>query len=337
MCTLPVCGDSFVQPGAGETCDDGNLSNSDACLATCKIAACHDTFLHVGVEQCDDGNMIDTDACVLECLDAKCGDGLVHAGVEQCDDGNTVATDACTDSCKPATCGDGIVWAGQEQCDDANANDNDACTNACTVGLCANGTQNAGELGVDCGGPCPKQCLVINEVDYDQPGTDNAEFVEIFNVSSGPVSLAGHWLVPVNGNGNAPYSAVDLGASFPSLAAGQYLVVIWGNVTVPAGQLKLVANMMSVILQNGSPDGVALVHVPSKQYIDALSYAGEINGVTFMGVGPFNLVEGTPAVLVDSATNPGSLSRIPNGIDTNQMSVDWKFVNTPTPGAANVP
>jgi hypothetical protein len=33
--------------------------------------------------------------------------------------------------------------------------------------------------------------LVINEVDYDQPGTDGAEFVELLNPTAAPVSLLG--------------------------------------------------------------------------------------------------------------------------------------------------
>jgi Lamin Tail Domain len=33
--------------------------------------------------------------------------------------------------------------------------------------------------------------LVINEIDYDQPGTDTAEFLELRNVSPSPIDLAG--------------------------------------------------------------------------------------------------------------------------------------------------
>jgi cysteine-rich repeat protein len=50
------CGDGAVQ--AGETCDDGNFANADACDVTCLgsgSAACGDGQLDSG-EQCDDGN-----------------------------------------------------------------------------------------------------------------------------------------------------------------------------------------------------------------------------------------------------------------------------------------
>ena len=46
-------------------------------------------------EGCDDGNLVDTDACVAGCKAAKCGDAIVQAGVDECDDGNMVNTDTC--------------------------------------------------------------------------------------------------------------------------------------------------------------------------------------------------------------------------------------------------
>ncbi|HRI08574.1 MAG TPA: DUF4215 domain-containing protein, partial [Nannocystaceae bacterium] len=81
-------------------CDDANMVETDACLATCKSAKCGDGLVQMGVEECDDGNMVDTDACINTCKNAKCGDGKVQMGVEQCDDGNNVDGDGCTAACK---------------------------------------------------------------------------------------------------------------------------------------------------------------------------------------------------------------------------------------------
>ena len=52
----------------------------------------------------------------------------------------------------------------------------------------------------------------------------------------------------------------------------------------------------------------------------------------------YNLVEGTvlPATVVDSNTAAGSLSRIPDGTDTNNAATDWVFTTTLTRGAANI-
>ena len=38
------CGNGVID--AGETCDDGNLSDSDACLSTCVVATCGDDDVH---------------------------------------------------------------------------------------------------------------------------------------------------------------------------------------------------------------------------------------------------------------------------------------------------
>ena len=138
-CKLAKCGDAFVQNGA-EQCDDGNQVNTDPCTNMCKNAACGDSFVQPG-EGCDDGNLINTDACTAMCKPAVCGDAIVQAGVEQCDDGNLVNTDACVAGCKAAKCGDGFVLGGTEQCDDGNAANNDGCSSSCLL-----------EEGAPCGG-----------------------------------------------------------------------------------------------------------------------------------------------------------------------------------------
>src|SRR3954452_15572751 len=67
--------------------------------------------------------------------------------------------------------------------------------------------------------------LVINEVDYDQPSSDAAEFVELKNVSTAAISLDPYSLQFVDGNagGAAVYRTVDL--PHVALAAGEYYVV----------------------------------------------------------------------------------------------------------------
>ena len=78
----------------------------------------------------------------------------------------------------------------------------------------------------------PTPQLVINEVDYDQPGTDTAEFIEIRNNGSFAVSLDGWTLELVNGNGGgaAIYNTVTL--PNVSLPAGGYFVVCANAATV---------------------------------------------------------------------------------------------------------
>jgi len=179
--------------------------------------------------------------------------------------------------------------------------------------------------------------LVINEVDYDEVGTDTAEYVEIFNPSSSPATLAGLQLVLVNGATSTVYDTVDLSPS-GTLAAGQYLVVAGSHVTVPASAMKLDPVWSQDQIQNGAPDGLALIDSVTHTVIDALSYEGSITAATIVDFpATVSLVEGTaldPGV-ADSNTTTLALCRIPNGTDTNNAATDWQACPALTIGTAN--
>lgn len=156
--------------------------------------------------------------------------------------------------------------------------------------------------------------LVINEVDYDQVGADSGGFVELYNAGAADATLDGLTLAFVDGSDGAEYGRRALSGT---LAAGAFLV-------------------LGVELQNGAPDGVALIEEGAARLIDALSYEGEIRAA-LIGGATFDLVEGTPTSAADSNTVTGSLSRIPNGRDTDDAAADWAFSSSPTPGVANAP
>ena len=169
------------------------------------------------------------------------------------------------------------------------------------------------------GGPPPEEGgarLVVNEVDYDQVGTDTGGFVEIANTGDAAAPLEGLALVLVNGGDNAEYARSVLTGT---LDAGAYVVV-------------------QVDPQNGAPDGVALVDTASGELLDALSYEGAITAATIDGR-TYSLVEGTvlPDTTADSNAVEGSLARLPDGKDTNDAATDWAFTQTATPGGPNVP
>jgi large repetitive protein len=121
--------------------------------------------------------------------------------------------------------------------------------------------------------------------------------------------------VLVNGGDGTEYDRVELSGS---LAAGGHLAV-------------------DVDAQNGAPDGVALINTATGTLLDALSYEGEIHAATISGQ-THDLVEGAAlaTATADSNTVAGSLSRLPDGTDTNNAATDWAFTTTATPGAANV-
>jgi hypothetical protein len=182
--------------------------------------------------------------------------------------------------------------------------------------------------------------LVINEVDYDQAATDNAEFVEIYNPTSSPIALTSVALILVNGSNMKEYARYPLGAA-GMLPAGGYLVVSNGMVGAAPGALTLTPSgwPMTDAIQNGAPDGMLLLDTTANTVIDALSYEGSITAAIITGVtGTVNLVEGTPVATSKADINGGtaSLVRAPNGQDTDNADADWELTTTITPGAANV-
>jgi endonuclease I len=162
--------------------------------------------------------------------------------------------------------------------------------------------------------------LVINEVDYDQPSTDTAEFVELYNAGASPVSLAGLTLELHNGSTSTVYDTIDLSGAGATLPAGGYLVIGAASVTssLPQGVLSITPGSFSV--QNGAPDGMLLLD--GSTVLDGLSYEGTMSGVGEGSAG------GT-----DSNVTPGvSLSRSPNGVDTDDNGADFAVASS-TPGA----
>ena len=178
--------------------------------------------------------------------------------------------------------------------------------------------------------------LVINEVDYDQEGIDTLEFIEIYNSGAASINLTNLSLVLVNGSISGEYDRISL-APVSTLAAGEYLVI--GSIdllaTVPTAAKTIAFDEATSNIQNGSPDGLAIIDEVAVTLIDALSYEGEITAAFITGLGTGNRVEGpaTPA----SDPGIGSLIRFPNGIDADDAASDWAYTLSVTPGATNVP
>lgn len=185
----------------------------------------------------------------------------------------------------------------------------------------------------------PAAALVLNEIDYDIVGSpDNLEYIEIKNTSADAQSLADIAIVLVNGSNNTEYARFAL-ASALQLSAGGRLVIGPANLTVDAaGRLFTPSNWGAMdVLQNGAPDGIAIINTATNTVIDALSYEGSMASVQLTGFAArVSLVEGTAlaATVADSNTVAGALCRMPDGMDSNNATTDWKFCNM-TAGAAN--
>ncbi len=172
-----------------------------------------------------------------------------------------------------------------------------------------------------CGGGPGGGALVINEIDYDQPSFDTAEFVEIRNNDAVDVSLSGVTLELVNGTGGGASIYQSVALPGVTLAPGEYYVVCSDAATVINCDLAVLNS-----IQNGGPDAVALTSAGS--ILDTVSYEGDTGA-------PYT--EGSGAGLFDSGSSGNdnkSISRIPDGLDTDVNNVDFSFVCA-TPGAVN--
>jgi len=165
--------------------------------------------------------------------------------------------------------------------------------------------------------------LVINEVDYDQAGTDTAEFIELFNRGSTPLDLSAFRLELINGTGGGAtvYDTIPLAGS--TLAPGGYFVVCANAATV--FHCDLDDGPDTNFIQNGAPDAIGL-RTTGSLLVDALSYEGDAGA-------PYT--EGSGAGLVDDPSIAFyGLSRFPDGLDTNVNNVDFGG-RCITPGFSN--
>jgi hypothetical protein len=178
--------------------------------------------------------------------------------------------------------------------------------------------------------PVPE--LRLNELDYDQPGLDTGEFVEIVNVGSERSRLRHVALVFVNGTTSAEYRRVPLSGRLGPL---RRLVVATSSVSVDGSARVIPLPLSRDNIQNGAPDGVALVDTANDVVLDALAYEGSIDQAAIEGMpGTFSLVSGHPVRESDNNEVAASICRLPDHADGGDDDSDWSGC-APTPGSAN--
>lgn len=167
--------------------------------------------------------------------------------------------------------------------------------------------------------------IVINEMDYDQVSTDNAEFIEIKNIGLDIWPMSDVSVVMYNGStGVADEYRTIMDATWPDLQPGDYFVIC-GNASLTQN-CDHGATPLTNLIQNGPLDAVALVRTSNSDVLDVVSYGGSLEGV----------VEGTGTTAEDTNLNDGvSIGRDPDGNDTNNNDADF-FLMCSTPGAENV-
>lgn len=149
--------------------------------------------------------------------------------------------------------------------------------------------------------PAP-ETPTISEIHYDNAGTDTGEAIEI--EAPAGFDLTGWQLVLYNGNGGAAYHTKTLSGTVP--AAG-----------------VVVASYPTDGIQNGSPDGVALVS-PAGAVAEFLTYEG-----TFTAVGgPADGLTGTDIGVAETSTTPA-------GHSLQKIDGRWREPAANTFGARN--
>jgi hypothetical protein len=188
---------------------------------------------------------------------------------------------------------------------------------------------------------CPSNiALIINEVDADQTGTDNAEFVELYDGGAGNTSLAGYTLVFFNGNGDVSYFAFDLDAW--STNPDGYFTLCGDAANVPSCSVEIGPGTTNLI-QNGA-DAVALYRaddadfpagtpVSATNLIDAIVYdTNDDDDAELLAI----LTPGQPQVNEGGKGDKDNDSnqRCPNGSGDPLVTTTYDQF-PPTPGAEN--
>lgn len=179
---------------------------------------------------------------------------------------------------------------------------------------------------------------MINEVDSDTPGTDAAEFVELYDGGVGNTSLDGLVVVFFNGNGDVSYAAYDLD-TFSTNASGYFVM---GNASLVPQPSIIFGNNF---LQNGA-DAVALyfgdatsfpngTSVTTANLIDAIVYdtddADDAGLLVLLNLGQPQVNENG-----GGDKDNHSIQRCPNG-SGGLRNTDTYTQAAPTPGTENCP
>lgn len=172
--------------------------------------------------------------------------------------------------------------------------------------------------------------VVINEVyggGSNSGATFNADYIELFNNGTTPAELGGYSLQYASATGT--FSSVIVLPSVSIPAGGTFLVQTQPAGTIGAG---LTPNFTSGNAVNLSGTGGNVIFVAGTASIGACPMAGVANVIDRVGYGSGVCFEGTAAAPAPSNTT--SIQRIPNGVDTNVNSADFR-VGAGTPRAVN--
>jgi uncharacterized protein len=148
--------------------------------------------------------------------------------------------------------------------------------------------------------PADDSTIFVNELHYDNDGTDAGEFVEV----AGPAGtdLSAWRLVLYNGANGSPYDTRQLSGTVPDQQGG------YGTMAF---------DYPTNGIQNGAPDGIALVH--DGAVVQFLSYEGTLSAAS----GPANGLTSTDIDVAQGSSTPVGSSLELRGTGTTYGEFGW--------------
>jgi hypothetical protein len=157
----------------------------------------------------------------------------------------------------------------------------------------------------------PEVYVFINEIHYDNIGTDVGKAIEVAGTAG--TDLTGWSLVLYNGTTGAVYTTLPLSGIIPNQQSGV------GTISFPVP-----------VLQLGSPDGMALVD-PANAVIQFLSYEGSFTAID----GPAAWMDSVDIGVSESPPPPVGYSLQLTGIGNAYADFSWSPPAPATFGAVN--
>jgi|GEM_PF-4805499 len=161
--------------------------------------------------------------------------------------------------------------------------------------------------------------VLINEFDYDQPGTDMQEFIELVSTTSESLDLSSYSLSLINGDTGVEYKTVSLAGK--SILPGEFFVICDSPV-VPHCTFDALSD--SNAIQNGPADAILLLL--NDVVVDAVCYGG--------GVVLPQCSYGTASTFDSSSIGGISMARYPSGYFSGVVATDFSLLCS-SPGVAN--
>jgi Cys-rich repeat protein len=300
-CEVNTTSDRNHCGGCGNACSTNNMAT-----VSCANSVCNGTCNN-GYADCD-MNLLGN-GCEVDTLTDKANCG----GCGKVCSGNHITSPICTGGLCTGACDTGYG--------DCNG---DKLSDGCETAL--NTVQNCGACGNACGagsmcvgGACTTCSVKVNEVMTGTTASGSEEFVEIYNPCTTSIDMTG-WHFDYRPASNLT-ETVYYTFTGP-LAVGAYFVIGGANFT-GTPDYRLTAGFGF-----SSTGGAVGIRDNNGVLIDSVAYQ------TLTAINTFT--EGSPAPNPPVVASPGnSISRLPNGVDTNDNSVDFKVSTMATPGAAN--